>query len=69
MKVLIADALSDKAVEVLKSAELIVDTKTVLKGEELQAIISDYDALIVRSATKATKDIIDKGTNLFRSSC
>ena len=64
MKVLIADALSDKAVEILKSAELTVDTKTGLKGEELQAIISDYDALIVRSATKATKDIIDKGTNL-----
>ncbi len=64
MKVLIADALSDKAVEILRSAELTVDTKTGLKGVELQAIISDYDALIVRSATKATKDIIDKGTNL-----
>lgn len=64
MKVLIADALSDKAVEILRSADLTVDTKTGLKGEELQVIISDYDALIVRSATKATKDIIDKGTNL-----
>ncbi len=64
MKVLIADALSEKAVEILRSAELTVDTKTGLNGEELQAIISDYDALIVRSATKATKDIIDKGTNL-----
>jgi D-3-phosphoglycerate dehydrogenase len=64
MKVLIADALSDKAVEILRSAELTVDIKTGLKGEELQAIISDYDALIVRSATKATKDIINKGTNL-----
>ena len=64
MKVLIADALSDKAVEILKSAQLTVDTKTGLKSEELQAIIGDYDALIVRSASKATKDIIDKGTNL-----
>jgi len=64
MKVLIADALSDKAVEILKSAQLIVDTKTGLKSDELQAIIGDYDALIVRSASKATKDIIDKGKNL-----
>jgi len=64
MKVLIADALSDKAVEIMKSAELTVDIRTGLKGEELQAVISDYDALIVRSATKVTKDIIDKGTNL-----
>jgi D-3-phosphoglycerate dehydrogenase / 2-oxoglutarate reductase len=64
MKVLIADALSDKAVEILKAAQLTVDTKTGLKGEELQAIIGEYDVLIVRSATKATKDIIEKGSNL-----
>jgi D-3-phosphoglycerate dehydrogenase len=48
----------------MKSARLTVDTRTGLKGEELQAIINDYDALIVRSATKAGKDTIDKGTNL-----
>jgi D-3-phosphoglycerate dehydrogenase len=64
MKVLIADALSDKAIEILQSAQLTVSNKAGLKGEELQSIIGDYDALVVRSATKATKDIIDKGKNL-----
>lgn len=64
MKVLIADALSDKAVDVLKSARLAVDIKTGLTGEELQAIIGDYDALIVRSSTRATREVIEKGTNL-----
>lgn len=64
MKVLIADALSDKAIEILKSNNLSADTRTGLKGDELQAIIGDYDALIVRSATKATKEIIEKGNKL-----
>lgn len=64
MKILIADQLSDKAIEILKSNKLEVDVKTGLKAEELKEIIGDYDALIIRSATKATKEIIDKGENL-----
>jgi D-3-phosphoglycerate dehydrogenase len=64
MKILIADQLSDKAIEILKSNKLDVDVKTGLKGEELQEIIGGYDALVVRSATKATKEIIQKGNNL-----
>lgn len=64
MKILIADAMSDKAVDILKSNKLDVDVKTDLKKEELQAIIGEYDALIVRSATKVTKDIIEKADKL-----
>jgi D-3-phosphoglycerate dehydrogenase len=64
MKVLIADALSDKAIEILKSNNLTADVKTGMKSDELEAIIGDYDALIVRSATKATKEIIEKGSKL-----
>lgn len=64
MKILIADPLSDRAIEILRTNDLTVDVKTGLKGEELQEIIGDYDALIVRSATKATKEIIEKGNKL-----
>jgi D-3-phosphoglycerate dehydrogenase len=64
MKVLIADALSEKALNILRSNNLEVEVKTGLKGEELHEIIGDYDALIVRSATKATKEIIEKGGKL-----
>lgn len=64
MKILIADPLSDKALEILKSNDFTADVKTGLKGEELQQIIGDYDALVVRSATKATKEIIEKGDKL-----
>jgi len=64
MKILIADALSDKALKVLTSANLSVDVKTGLKAEELQNVIGEYDGVIVRSATKITKDIIAKGDKL-----
>lgn len=64
MKILIADALSDKALGVLAAANLSVDVKTGLKAEELQSIIGEYEAVVVRSATKITKDIIAKGDKL-----
>jgi D-3-phosphoglycerate dehydrogenase len=64
MKILIADALSDKALGILAAANLSADVKTGLKGEELQSIIGEYDAVVVRSATKITKDIIAKGDKL-----
>ena len=64
MKILIADALSDKALEILASANLSADVKTGLKAEELQNIIGAYDAVIVRSAAKITRDIIAKGDKL-----
>jgi D-3-phosphoglycerate dehydrogenase len=64
MKILIADSMSGEAVEILKSNGLSVDVKTDLKKEELAAIIGEYDALIVRSATKVTREIIAKADKL-----
>ena len=53
-KVLIADELSAKAIEILKSNNLVADVKTGLKGEELQAIIGDYDAVSYTHLTLPT---------------
>ncbi|MCL0030185.1 phosphoglycerate dehydrogenase [Thermodesulfovibrionales bacterium] len=64
MKVLVSDSISSKGIEVLRKAGLEVDVKIDLKPDELKAIISDYHALIVRSATKATSEIIEAATNL-----
>ncbi|MBM3166814.1 MAG: phosphoglycerate dehydrogenase [Chloroflexi bacterium] len=63
MKVLVADPLAEEGVEVLKR-QAEVDVKLKLKPEELKSIIGDYDALIVRSETKATADIIEAGKKL-----
>jgi len=63
MKVLIADKLAEEGINILRPhAE--VDVKTGLKPEELIAIIGDYDALIVRSQTQVTADVIKAGKKL-----
>ncbi|MBI5409008.1 MAG: phosphoglycerate dehydrogenase [Nitrospirae bacterium] len=64
MKVLVSDNISPKGVEILKKGGLDVDVKTGLKPEELKAIIGEYDGLVVRSATKATAEIIEAAKNL-----
>ncbi|MFZ5996905.1 MAG: phosphoglycerate dehydrogenase [Nitrospirota bacterium] len=64
MKVLVSDNISSKGVEILRNAGLEVDVKTGLKPDELKSIIGEYQALVVRSATKATADIIEAAKNL-----
>ena len=57
-KVLIADELSPKALEILLSRGVEADVRTGLKKAELLQVIGDYDGLAVRSATRADKDVI-----------
>lgn len=64
MKILVSDKLSEKGVEILRKGGLEVDVKTGLKPEELKEIIGSYDGLVVRSATKATAEIISAGKSL-----
>lgn len=65
MKILVSDPLSEEGLKILnETKEFQVDVKTELKPEELKAIIKDYDALVVRSATKVNKDIISAAKNL-----
>jgi D-3-phosphoglycerate dehydrogenase len=65
IKVLVSDPLSEEGLKILKNEkEFQVDVKTELKPDELKSIINQYDALVVRSATKVTKDIISLADNL-----
>jgi len=65
MKVLISDSMSERCVEIFKNAPgLQVDVNTKLKPEELKKVIKDYHALVVRSATKVTAQIIEAADNL-----
>jgi len=65
MKVLVSDNLGQAGIDLFKQAEGIeVDVKTGLSPEELRGIIGDYNALVIRSATKVTEDILSAGTNL-----
>tara|TARA_Y100001970_G_scaffold253656_1_gene328597 strand:+ start:705 stop:1643 length:939 start_codon:yes stop_codon:yes gene_type:complete len=63
-KVLISDAMDVIAEKILLSNQIDVDIKTDLTLNELYSNISSYDGLIVRSATKVTKEVIEKAGNL-----
>ncbi|MCL7412182.1 MAG: phosphoglycerate dehydrogenase [ANME-2 cluster archaeon] len=63
MKVLVSDSLSDKGIEILKK-EVDVDIRTGMSPEELKNCIVEYDALVVRSQTQVTADIIKAADNL-----
>lgn len=63
-KVLIADKLSPQAIDVFKQRGVEVDVKTGLAPDEILKIIGEYDGLAVRSATKATAELIKAGKNL-----
>ncbi len=63
MKVLVSDSLSEKGIEILeKGAE--VDVRTGMSPEELKACIGEYDALVVRSQTQVTEEVIEAAENL-----
>ncbi len=62
MKVLITDGLEAEAIATLRKAhEVHVEE---LDGKGLLEAIPAYHALIVRSRTKVTKDVLARGTNL-----
>lgn len=64
-KVLVSDSLSPKCMEILSQAEgIAVDVKTGLSPDALKEIIGQYDALVIRSATKATADILEAAVNM-----
>ena len=64
MKVLISDKLSPAAVEIFRARGIQADVKTGLSPADLRAIIGEYDGLAIRSATKATKELLDAAPNL-----
>lgn len=65
MKVLVSDPLSEQGVAILKKEPgFEVDVKPKMPKEELLACIGNYEALLVRSETKVTKEVIDAGKNL-----
>jgi len=65
IRILIADSMSPRAVDIFKSQnDFVVDVKTGLPEDELVRIIGQYEAMVVRSATKVTARIIDAGSRL-----
>ncbi len=62
-KVLVSDPIDQVGIDILSQVAQ-VDVKTSLSPEELVQIIADYDALMIRSGTRVTKEIIEAGHQL-----
>jgi len=62
-KVLVSDQIDQAGIDILSQVAQ-VDVKTNLSPEELVQIIPEYDALMIRSGTRVTKEIIEAGTQL-----
>ncbi len=62
-KVLVADSIAVPALGILQQ-DLDVDVRLNLSPTDLQAAIGQYQALVVRSQTRVTKEVIEAGSNL-----
>jgi len=64
-RVLVSDPISEVGVELLNAhPDITADFKVGLSPDELLKIIGEYDALIVRSQTKVTAEVLAAATNL-----
>jgi D-3-phosphoglycerate dehydrogenase len=65
MKVLVSDPLSEVGVEIFRETpDLEVDVLTDLTPQELKGVVGQYHALVIRSATRVTAEIIEAAHNL-----
>lgn len=62
VKILICDPV--EASQLRLGPDVAVDFKPTIQADELLSIVESYDALVVRSRTKVTRDVIDRGKNL-----
>lgn len=64
-KILITDGMNAEAVEILKAQkDFSVDLRKSTSADELAGIIGNYDAIVIRSATTLTKDLIEKANSM-----
>jgi D-3-phosphoglycerate dehydrogenase len=64
MKIVIADGLPASAIERLQEPDWTIDNRQGRSPAELAADMKDADALVVRSATKVTRDVIEAAPKL-----
>lgn len=65
IKILVSDPLAKEGIKILEEEKSFkVDQRSKVPPSELKELIKDYDALIIRSGTKVTSDIISAAHNL-----
>jgi D-3-phosphoglycerate dehydrogenase len=64
VNVLVSDPIDEEGVKMLREAGLTVDLRTDITTEELKHVIEGYDAVVVRSRTKLTQEVLEKAISL-----
>jgi len=64
MKILISDKLQEQAIKIFEDNGFEAVKKFSISPEELKNEIEYYDAIIIRSGTKLTDDILERAKNL-----
>lgn len=64
-KVLVTDTIAESGLDILRAADDVdLDYRAGLKGAELLAAVAESDALITRSGTAVTPELVNAGTRL-----
>ncbi|HXQ92347.1 MAG TPA: hydroxyacid dehydrogenase [Nitrososphaerales archaeon] len=64
MRILVSDAISADAINLLNSSGIEFEYEPDISPQTLLSIIEHFDALIVRSRTRVTKEVISAAPNL-----
>lgn len=64
MKILVSDSLEKSLIDLLVAEGFEVDNKPGISSEELKSNIAMYDALVVRSSTKVSAEVIERATRM-----
>ncbi len=64
VKVLVSDPIHGDGVKMLREAGHTVDPRTEITAEELKKVIEGYDAVVLRSRTKLTAEVLEKADRL-----
>ena len=65
-KIVVTDGMSKDAISLLEKNGHEVTLQSFSKEELLQGCLSDFDAIIVRSATKLSREVIESAGNSLR---
>ena len=62
-KILVNDGMHPKGAQALEAAGMVVDQHSIAQ-DQLDPLLNNYDVIVVRSATKIRKELIDATPNL-----
>jgi D-3-phosphoglycerate dehydrogenase len=63
-RILVCDPIHDAGVQILRKAGYNVDNMSSITASELVEMIGDFDAVVVRSRTMVTEQVLDAGKKL-----